>query len=107
MSVSLPPRSVYKGFRILEDGFNFIACLSLHLHLFVSGVFAVLKTCMSEAMLLGFFCGQLWIDADLVDDSKHSVTTCTEDGFSRVQAGQQDASLKVKTTASSVLHWTV
>ena len=41
-----------------------------------------------------FFCGQRWIDADLVDDSKHSVTTCTEDGFSRVQAGKQDGKIE-------------
>ena len=63
---------------------------------------------MSESMLLSlFFCGQLYIDADLVDDSKHSVTTCTEDGFSRVQAGKQDGKLEGQDPASSVLHWTV
>ena len=86
------------------------------LALFVVDVFAVLETCLSEAMLqffLGegregafFFFAELWIDAHLLDHSKYTVTRSTQDRFSRVQTGKM-ADLKVRTNASSLLHWKV
>ena len=47
---------------------------------------------MSKGMF--FYCVELWIDADLVDDSKYSVRTSAQDGISRVEAGKQDGRLQ-------------
>ena len=55
-----------------------------------------------------FLLRELWIDADLVDDSKYSVRTSAQDGISRVEGRQaRRAGFKVRTKALSLLHWTV
>ena len=69
--------------RLQIDRFGNVA-----LTLFVVDVFAVLETCMSEAMLLICFCF-CWRGAALVDSQRSR-------RFSRVQAGKQDDRLERK-----------